>query len=157
MSGGGSAPQPPSPTESAQAEASAQLAGQMFQAANAPTMGYEDAIIRGLIQPYETQLSSALAARSAQNTDPQAYQARQMALKNTNARMAHLYGDSSLYTPESVGSTMPSQKMLPSLDYITQLSKMIAPTLSSVSIDRSGNVNLLGNNASTTNLNTRSV
>lgn len=157
MSGGGSAPQPPSPTESAQAEASAQLAGQMFQAANAPTMAYEDAVTRGLVQPYESQLQSALASRSAYNTDPQAYQARQMALKNTNARMAHIYGDTTQYTPESVGSAMPDRSQLPSLDYINQLSRMIAPMLSSVSIDRGGNVNLLSPTGSTKDLNTRSL
>src|SRR6266478_260824 len=154
MSGGGSAPQPPSPTESAQAEASAQLAGQMFQAANAPTMAYEDAVTRGLIQPYESQLESALAARSAYQTDPQAYQTRQMGLHATNARMAHLYGDTSAYTPDSLGIKLPDRAtQLPTLDYVNQLSRMIAPMLSSVNIDRGGNVSLLSPTGSTKDLN----
>ncbi len=158
MSGGGSAPQPPSPTESAQAQASAQLAGQMFQSANAPTLAYEDARTRGLIQPYESQLASALAAKSAYNTDPRAYEARQMALQGSNARMGHLYDQQpGLMTPENAGVRMPSQSMLPDLGYIQQLSRMIAPLLSSVSIDRSGNVGLLSPQGSTTNLNARSV
>jgi hypothetical protein len=157
MSSGPTPPQPPSPTESAQAEASAQLAGQMFQAQNAPALAEEDALTRSMIQPYETKLQSAMANQSAYDTDPQAYQSRQMSLGASNQRLGDLYGVSpGAYTPQSQGVQMPSTSMLPDTSRIAQLQKMFAGLLSSVNIDRYGNVTPMSPTGSGTNLNARS-
>ena len=153
---GGSAPTPPSPTESAQAQASSQLAGQMFQAENQPVLGYEDALTRGLYQPYETQLLSATSANSAMQqaqanqaieyqTDPQRYEGQQMAMAGANARMANLYGvNPSQYTfsaPQAF--QMPSQSMLPNLSSVSAMDQAIARQLGSVQIGGNGEVSLL--------------
>ena len=153
---GGSAPTPPSPTQSAQAQASSQLAGQMFQAENAPVLGYEDALTRSLYQPYETQLLGATSANSAMQqaqanqaiqyqTNPQAYQGRQMAMAGANARVGNLYGvNPSQYTFSAPGAfQMPSTSMLPNLSSVSAMDQAIAKELGSVRIGGSGNVSLL--------------
>lgn len=152
----GSAPTPPSPTASAQAEASAQLAGQMFQAENAPVLGYEDALTRTLYQPYETQLLNSLSARSAAQqasanqaiqyaTNPQAYQAHQMAMQGANARLAALYGvNPGQYRYRDSGAfALPSAGMLPQLSSVAGLSNTIGSQLGSVAIGPSGQVNMI--------------
>lgn len=147
---GGSQPTPPSPTESAQANAQSQLAGQQFQAENAPILAYEDAITRGTFQPYETALVNAETARSSANqaaanraiqyqTDPQAYQAREMALQGANNRMGALYG----VNPSDYSFSAPGAFQLPSasgldLSQIGNLSRAIASQLGSVHIGTGG-------------------
>jgi hypothetical protein len=153
---GGSAPTPPSPTASAQAEASAQLAGQMFQAQNAPILGYEDALTRGMFQPYETSLISGLSAQSAaqqasanqaiqSSTNPLAYQAHQMGMAGANARMGSLYGvNPSGYSYSDPNAfALPSLGMLPSLANVSSASRAIGSNLGSVNIGPGGNVQLM--------------
>jgi hypothetical protein len=151
--GGGSQPQPPSPTESAQAQASSQLAGEMFQAQNAPVLAYEDAATRSMFQPYETQLLSALSARSAAqgasanqaieyNTNPQAYQGRQMAMQGANARMGSLYGvDPNQYSyQDNSAFATPSTAQLPDFNSAAAMSRAIGSNLGSVNIGSGGDV-----------------
>ena len=150
---GGSAPQPPSPTESAQAQASSQLAGEMFQAQNAPMLAYEDAITRGQFQPYETSLLSGLSARSAAqgasanqaieyNTNPQAYQGRQMAMQGANARMGSLYGvNPNQYSyQDNSAFGVPSTSQLPDFNSVAAMSRAIGSNLGSVNIGKGGDV-----------------
>jgi hypothetical protein len=151
--GGGSQPQPPSPTESAQAQASSQLAGEMFQAQNAPQLAYEDALVRSQFQPFETSLLSGLSARSAAqgasanqaiqyNTNPQAYQGRQMAMQGANARMGSLYGvDPNQYSyKDDSAFGMPSTSQLPDFNSVAAMSRAFGSNLGSVNIGSGGAV-----------------
>lgn len=152
----GSQPTPPSPTQSAQAEASAQLAGQMFQAENAPVLGYENALTSGLLQPYANSVVNATSANSAMDqaqasqaiqaeTNPQAYEEQQMRLQGTNARLGALYG----VNPSSYGYSAPAAFQYPSLNQLPSLgsvglaSRQIASNLGSVSIGNGGQVGLI--------------
>ena len=152
----GSQPTPPSPTQSAQAQASSQLAGQMFQAENQPVLGYEDALTRSMFSPYENNLASSLSANSAlqaaqanqaikYQADPALYQAQQMALQGANARMGALYGvNPSSYSYSSPGAfAYPSTSMLPSLGSVGASAQAIAKHLGSVNIGDRGQVTLL--------------
>lgn len=128
----------------------------MFQAENAPVLGYEDAITRSLFQPYETQLLSSLSARSAAQqasanqaiesaTNPQAYQARQMAMAGANARMGSLYGVSphGYHYSDPNAFALPATGMLPSLSSVSPLAQAIAQNLGSVKIGSGGQVSIL--------------
>src|SRR5258708_30612918 len=151
---GGKQPPPPSPTESAQAQASSQLAGQMFQAENAPILGDQDAITRSAISPYESSLQTALANKSALSTaqanraiqfqtDPQAYQGREMSLQGANNRVASLYGVSPgqySYTAPQAFDVPRAGSSLPDLGSISNLARTIASGLGSVNIQPGGNV-----------------
>jgi hypothetical protein len=143
----GSQPQPPSPTQSAQAEAASQLAGYMFNTQNNPIMGYQDAITRAMIQPYTSALQSALDARTAAHTaaanraiqyqtDPQAYQAREMALQGANNTVGRLYGvDPSVYSFQAPNIySLPATSGMPSLDTIAALSRQAAGKYGSVNV-----------------------
>jgi len=150
----GSQPKPPSPTESAQAQAGSELAGQMFQAENAPILAYEDAVVRSRISPYESALATALSNRSSMSnaeanraiqyrTDPGAYQGREMALQGANNRVASLYGTNpnqySFNAPSNF--TVPSGgASIPDLGSIADLARSIAGQLGSVNIQQGGNV-----------------
>src|SRR6266436_5369040 len=149
--GGGEAPTPPSPTQSAQAQAQSQLAGQQFQAMNAPVLAAQDATNRGMFSPYETQLQSALQAQSARTqaranraiqseTDPQAYAAREMAMRGANDRVGRLYGvdpNSFSYSNERAFQVPPSSS-LPSMEEISALARMFGSNLGSVRINQGG-------------------
>lgn len=154
--GGGEAPKPPSPIESAQAQAQSQQAGQQFQALNAPILAAEDAANRGMFSPYETQLQSALQAQSARTaaranqsiqseTDPQAYQARQMAMQGANARVGRLYGaDPSAFSYNDPRAfQVPSTSSIPDMATISALARMFGSNLGSVTVNKDGTNTLM--------------
>jgi hypothetical protein len=147
----GSQPTPPSPTQSAQAQASSQLAGEQFQAMNAPILALQDANVRSQVSPYESALATALGNRSALSTatanraiqyqtDPQAYQGREMALQGANNRVASLYGvNPSQYSFTAPGAfNLPPSSQLPDLGTISALARQYAGQLGSVSINQGG-------------------
>jgi hypothetical protein len=141
----GSTPQPPSPTQSAQAEAASQLAGYMFNTQNNPIMGYQDLVTRSMLQPYTSALQSALDARTAKSTavanraiqyqtDPQAYQAREMALQGANNTVGRLYGvDPSAYS-FNAPNVFSIPGTLPSIDTLANLSRAAAEKYRSVDV-----------------------
>jgi hypothetical protein len=146
----GSQPTPPSPTESAQAQASSQLAGQMFQARNQPLLGYEDAVTRAMLQPYTQQLQDALTARSAYNQA----KANRYIQSQTNpagvaasGRVAQLYGitpaqQTASYFDPSVFNINSGGVQLPSLNDVSDISKRIGGSLGRVAIGGGGDVQI---------------
>jgi hypothetical protein len=127
-----------------------QLAGYMMNTQNNPIMGYQDAVTRSMIQPYTSQLQSALDARTAlqsaaanrsiqYQTDPQAYQAREMALQGANNTVGRLYGvNPSAYSFQAPNVySLPSTSGMPSLaslDTIAALSRQAAGKYGSVNV-----------------------
>jgi hypothetical protein len=117
---------------------------------NAPILAAQDAATRSMISPYESALNTALSNRSALSsaqanraiqyqTDPGAYQGREMALQGANNRVASLYGvkpsDYSFSAPSEFA--MPSMN-LPNLGEIANLARTYAGQLGSVSINQGG-------------------
>lgn len=142
----GSQPSPPSPYASASAQAQAQLAGEMFNAQNAPVEAYGNAVTSAMLSPFLTQQNTAQNEQAAYNqaagnqaieyaTNPQAYQARQMQLQGANNVVGSLYGtppSQYSFSAPSVFQT-PNPSSLPSASTIGAIARAIASQMGGVS------------------------
>lgn len=146
-----SAPQQPTPQQSAQAAVQATEAGDIYQAANAPVTGYADLYTQAMLGPARAQLAqgltnqqqlqSAMAQQDIQSRlDPQAYAMRKMNETAAQSRLAQLYGmDPTAFMaryPEAYAT--PSAQSLPDLGTLAGAGKNIAGQFTPVSISGSG-------------------
>jgi hypothetical protein len=152
-------PEPPktySPAESAQAASTAQLAGQMFEGANKPILGYSDVFTRTQLDPILSQMQSGLSNRAAlrgaqaqrdiqSQVDPMAFQQREARLDAANQRLAQVLGvpleDYSYVAPESAYA-VPTAEDLPDLRDVGTRAHDITKYLSNISINKSGKVKI---------------
>jgi hypothetical protein len=141
-------PEPPSPREAAQAAVSAAQAGDIYQIANAPIQGYADLYTQAMLGPARMQLQQSLANQAAlsgamaqqavqSQTDPMAYQIRQMNLKAASSRLGQLYSmDPTAFSYKAPAAfATPTAAALPSLAQLSAHGGWpIAQALSSVGL-----------------------
>jgi hypothetical protein len=150
-----SAPQPPTPAESAQAAVQATLAGDEYQTLNAPLQGYADLYLQSMLDPARAQLSSAINAQTAlqgaqaqqaiqSQVDPLAYATRQMNLKAATSRLGQLYGmDPTAFSYTAPGAfATPTSAQIPAMSNIDALTKAVAQNMVPVSLGKGGNINI---------------
>lgn len=153
MGGSPAPPTPPTPGDSAIAQAGSTAAGKMMDIANAPIAGYANAYTSGMINPYTSALATALQNRSMLSTaqankqiqsqvDPQVFNNRQMSLDASSANLGRLYGvqpGGRTYTADPNAFNTPSVSMLPNLGDIGQGAADIATHIAGVTMDKDGN------------------